>query len=379
MGNTSERHLHLVSFDIPYPANYGGAIDIFYKIRSLCEQGIKVHLHCSQYDRTPHDLLEALCETVAYYPRDLSWIHLFSNLPYIVKTRANTLLLKALQNDDYPILFEGIHSCAGLAEESLKGRHKIVRTHNIEHEYYSNLGRVENNPLKKLYFYREATKLERFEEVFRHSSGLAAISLKDSSYLAKKFPDLKVETVSAFHPFNKVDILPGDGNYALYHGSLEVGENNKAAIFLIKEVFSKLEIPFIIAGNNPSKELISLAAQFPDVTLNTNVSTDQIYEMVREAQVNILPTFQATGIKLKLLAALFTGRHCLVNTPMIEKTGLESLCQVCDSPEEMRNKMIALFTSSFTTEEIASRKALLESGFFSNVYNIEKLVGMIFE
>ena len=27
MNNTSDKHLHIVSFDVPYPANYGGVID----------------------------------------------------------------------------------------------------------------------------------------------------------------------------------------------------------------------------------------------------------------------------------------------------------------------------------------------------------------
>ena len=29
MNITSDIHLHIVSFDIPYPANYGGVIDVF--------------------------------------------------------------------------------------------------------------------------------------------------------------------------------------------------------------------------------------------------------------------------------------------------------------------------------------------------------------
>ena len=59
----SDRHLHIVSFDVPYPANYGGVIDVFYKIRELHRSGIRLHLHIIEYpvrDRAPE--LENYCE-----------------------------------------------------------------------------------------------------------------------------------------------------------------------------------------------------------------------------------------------------------------------------------------------------------------------------
>jgi len=379
MANISDRQLHLVSFDIPYPANYGGAIDIFYKLESLKKQGIKVHLHCYQYDRSPNVILDNLCESVHYYKRDLSLMHLFSPLPFIVKTRSNVSLLEVLSRDNYPILYEGLHSCATLSDASLSERRKIVRTHNVEHEYYKSLGDVEKNPFKRQYFYREAAKLEKYENVLTHAKGVAAISIKDKSHLLAKFPGVEIETVSAFHPFNKVNIMPGRGEFALYHGSLEVGENNKAALFLIREIFNKLDIPLKIAGNKPSRELIATASQYRNVELISDVSTDKIYELIRAAHVNVLPTFQATGIKLKLLAALFTGRHCLVNQPMVDKTGLESLCHVGNSPEEMQAQVLRLLGKDFTTEEIEQRTAVLESGFFSNAYNVEKLGALLFD
>ncbi len=44
-----DKHLHIISFDIPYPPNYGGVIDVYFKIRTLHELGIKIHLHCFEY------------------------------------------------------------------------------------------------------------------------------------------------------------------------------------------------------------------------------------------------------------------------------------------------------------------------------------------
>ena len=41
--------LHIISLDIPFPANYGGVIDIFYKLKSLSNLGVEIILHCFEY------------------------------------------------------------------------------------------------------------------------------------------------------------------------------------------------------------------------------------------------------------------------------------------------------------------------------------------
>lgn len=79
--------LHIVSFDIPYPADYGGVIDVFFKIKALYEAGVKIHLHCFEYHRPPAPELDQYCEKVSYYPRKISSRLLFHKLPYIVISR----------------------------------------------------------------------------------------------------------------------------------------------------------------------------------------------------------------------------------------------------------------------------------------------------
>ncbi|MHC1707968.1 MAG: glycosyltransferase [Bacteroidales bacterium] len=377
--NLPERQLHHVAFDIPVPVNYGGAIDIYYKIKALSAAGIKIHLHCFQYGRDPAEELEKYCTSVTYYPRKSSPFLLLHSLPYIVNTRASEFLLENLVQKPLPILFEGLHSCRYLDHPALTHRKKIVRTHNIEHDYYSNLGSVEKNFLKKSYFHHEAMKLAKFQDILSHAQGIAAISRKDQQHFLDLFPNSRIENISAFHPFENIEYTDGTGNFALYHGSLEVGENNQAAIFLITQVFNALDIPFVIAGNKPSRELTDLVNRSSNVTLKSNLTTGQIYELIKEAQVNILPTFQATGIKLKLLSALFTGRHCIVNQPMVENTGLESLCHICDTADQMKDTLTGLMNTPFSEEESNNREKVLRKGGFYNDTNAEALINMIFK
>ena len=44
-------HLHIVTFNVPWPADYGGVIDVYYRVKALSEMGVRVHLHCYTYGR----------------------------------------------------------------------------------------------------------------------------------------------------------------------------------------------------------------------------------------------------------------------------------------------------------------------------------------
>jgi hypothetical protein len=376
MPNSVDHSFHLVSFDIPVPVNYGGAIDVFHKIKMLSEKGAGIHLHCFQYGRGPAEILLEYCKTVDYYPRNINPWQLFTTLPYIVRSRTSERLLKELLKDDKPILFEGLHSCHLLSHPLLANRKKIVRTHNIEHDYYESLGKVEKNILRRWYFFAESARLKKFEAVLNNADGVAAISLNDSLYFSKKYKN--VVKVSAFHPFSEMNNMEGNGKYALYHGSLEVGENNEAALFLVRKVFGETSIPLIIAGNKPSKELQETVSKYANIELRTGLNTEDIYTLVQQAHINVLPTFQATGIKLKLLAALYTGRHCVVNYPMVKDTGLEELCYIENTAEQMREQIQKLMGVPFSMIDIEKRSKILLNNGFSNIYNADILFDMLF-
>ena len=113
----SDKHLHIVAFSIPYPANYGGVIDVYYKLKALHAAGIKIHLHCYQYDRPETTELDKYCESVNYYPRKTGLSAQISIKPYIVESRQSDSLLKNLLSYKYPILFEGLHSCFYLSRK----------------------------------------------------------------------------------------------------------------------------------------------------------------------------------------------------------------------------------------------------------------------
>jgi hypothetical protein len=130
-----DKHLHIVSLDVPYPPDYGGMTDIFFRIKALYAEGVKIHLHCFDYGRGEHSQLNKYCNEVIYYKRKTALKSLSFKLPYIVKSRDNKTLIKNLLKDDYPVLLEGIHCTYFLFTGKLKNKKVFVRLHNVEFEY----------------------------------------------------------------------------------------------------------------------------------------------------------------------------------------------------------------------------------------------------
>lgn len=367
-------NLHIVSFDIPYPPNYGGVIDVFYKIKALHQLGVKIHLHCFEYGRKETETLNQFCESVNYYKRNTAKSQLFNRLPYIIISRASEELISNLIKNEYPILFEGLHCCYFLNDARLQNRKKIVRTHNVEHDYYKSLARVEKDIFKRYYFYNEAEKLETFEPVLQNANCIAAISPNDTNYFQYRYKNSKY--LPAFHSNENINCKTGKGDYALYHGNLSIGENNEAALFLVNEVFNDIDFKLIITGNKPSKELRDAVAKNSNIALHADVSIAEINKLITEAHINILPTFQPTGIKLKLLTALYNGRHCLVNDVMVANTNLESLCHVALNAATFKKQLKKLFKKEFAQHELEKRKQILSEN-FSNLSSAKKLCEII--
>jgi hypothetical protein len=161
---------------VPYPPDYGGVMDVFYKIKTLHDYGVKIKLHCFEYGRKESGVLNQLCEDVFYYKREHSFRDFTSSTPYIVKTRKSSELLKNLSADDAPILFEGLHTCYYLDHEELKDRVKGVRMHNVEWDYYRQLGKNESGMFRRFYFFTESIKLKNFEKILSYADHLLPIS-----------------------------------------------------------------------------------------------------------------------------------------------------------------------------------------------------------
>ncbi len=372
-----ESHLHIVSFDVPYPPNYGGVIDVYYKIRELARHGVKVHLHCFEYARKEAPELEPVCFRVHYYPRLTGWRSNLSLLPYIVRSRRSDDLAENLLRDDYPIIFEGLHSCYYLGDKRFAGRLMVYRESNIEHHYYRHLAMASPGLKRKIFFFTESIRLQLFQRRLRHASLMLTVSRADLHYLQSRFPGHKILLLPSFHAEDTVDILPGRGSYALYHGKLSVPENEQAALYLIEKIWQDDMPELIVAGMSPPASILKAAERKKNIRISADPNEAEMTTLIRNAHLHIMVTFQPTGLKLKLLRALFNGRFCLVNSRMLAGTALHDICETADEPGAMKELIHKIFRREFTPEMIQHRSRILESMGYHNEKNCKMLLEVL--
>ncbi len=369
----NEKYLHIITHDVPYPADFGGVVDIFYKVKWLHKVGVKIHLHCFVKDRPAQIALEEYCETVTYYKRK-GFTSLSFTLPYIVSSRKSKLLLQNLQKDNYPILIEGIH-CSYLSfKDIFSNRKMILRLHNVEFSYYEQLAKNESSFFKKIYYSYEAKCLKKYEQIIANKLPILSVSTDDTKKYQTFFNAENIQFMSVFLPYDTVISHTGIGSYCLYHANLSVNENEKAALWLVQTIFSKIKIPIIIAGRKPSATLKSICAKYTNVSIVDSPTEQNMQLLIANAQINILPSFNNTGVKLKLLNALYNGRHCLANLAGVEGSGLNDYANIAETPDDFLQKTKQLFVAPFSEKEMQHRSTALKK-----IYNNEANASLILE
>ncbi|HEY2350428.1 MAG TPA: glycosyltransferase [Puia sp.] len=368
------RKLHIVCHDVPYPPDYGGVFDLYYKIRTLHEQGVQIILHCFTSGRDEQPILKTFCEQVYYYPRRTGHKGFSHQLPYIVCSRSNPELLERLLQDEYPILLEGVH-CSYLTQDSRFAPRKILlRLHNVESVYYKQLARSSSSWLKKLYYLRESAVLRKYERRIASGWPLLAVTQSDADLASITYQSKNISVIPVFLPFQHIESPQGTGCYCLYHGNLSVDENEKAVIWLLEKVFSNLSVPFLVAGKNPGPKLRRTVAKYKNCCLVSDPSDQELRDIISKAQLHVIPSFNCTGVKLKLLNALFNGRHCIVNENAVEGTGLKDVCHLAEGAAGFRMQIEKLYERPFTFLDLQFRRDKL-----LHQYNNLKTAGLLIE
>lgn len=350
--------IHVVSFQVPYPADYGGAIDVFYKLKALFEEGFDVVLHTFMYGgRHEEDVLNGICSKVYYYPRETGWRKQFSLLPYIVATRSCPQLLINLCKDDAPILFEGLHTCFYLDHPLLANRKKIVRMHNVEHEYYRCLASHAGWNWKSVYYLVESWKLKRFEKKkLCHADLICAITKGEKTKLEQMVKGVEHVHLPVFFDTTFPTPMP-TSRFVLYHGNLAVEENRQAVDFILRHIAPRLPgVLFVIAGRNP---------RFNNVPRNVQVIADPTDEhldlLLRTARIHLMLAFQPTGIKLKLINAIVRGNgHILANHDMLYGHSLGRFCIRVDKTQDIIDNISNLINNELEDDCMEKRKLYIQ-------------------
>jgi hypothetical protein len=102
-----------------------------------------------------------------------------------------------------------------------------------------------------------------------------------------------------------------------------------------------------------------LAAATDTITILPNPTDSEMYTLIQQAHVLVLPSFQNTGMKLKLLYSLFAGRFILLNKSDVDSGIKKGLVMAADTAE-YKEKVLMLMNQEFSEEALNERKVQMQ-------------------
>ncbi|MBF6608495.1 MAG: hypothetical protein ITG00_07125 [Flavobacterium sp.] len=367
------RVLHIVSFDNPYPPVYGGVVEVFHKLKALHELGVSIYLHCFA-DEIPSQFpeLQRICTEVYFYQIHRRPTGFLSMLPYSVRSRNSLELLANLDKVKAPILFEGIKSAYLVHKKLLPHHPKFLRMHNIEHHYFKGIASSELNIFKKWAYSSEAIKLQRFEKIISQFDVVFALSEFENDYANRMYGNS--EYIPVFHGNGKVLPLEGFGKYAFYHGDLRMSDNLRAVRTLIRIFKDIPDMNLVIASGSGSEVVARYIGKSANIKFEKIKSHDQLRQLLVDAHINLVLSYQKSGTKLKLMAALFNSRHCIINENITDDEKVMALCETVTSDDEIKQKIRKLQRMPFIDFE--HRRDVLEDH-LSDLKNARQIIDRI--
>jgi hypothetical protein len=293
-------------------------------------------------------------------------------LPFSVVSRNSADLLKNLQINDAPILFEGLKTVYWIHKNHLTDRNKILRLHNIEHHYFQGISASETNFFRKIIFTAEAAKFASFEKVISKFNKVLTLSNFENRHVQSEFNNAAY--IPVFHGNEKVEQLDGIGKYALYHGDLRMSDNLRVVFSLIA-IFREIpQVKLVIAGNAKGDVVRQKIGNATNISFVQIDNFTHLTSLLREAHVNLIFSYQKSGTKLKLMTALFNSRFCVINDNIMDDEQVSGLCEHASSDAEIKAKVLELQNKAYNGFE--QRRNVLET-YMNDHHNAQLLIDQI--
>ena len=363
-----ENHLHIVMAENPFPADAPNLADAYFMIKAIKNTGIIVHLHCFDESYSKRSIPADFFDSTDFYEREKTKISFSPDLPYHVSTRSDHRLVERLNEDQYPILFFGLNTTYSIFSKSFQKDRKIaIRLSRDESAYYQDLAEIVPWRGKKIHFQIEAWRFGNYIKKLTANKITFFATPIISSVIQKTKKDSLLHTLPAFTGFPALFHYPEKGSFCLFHGRLSNKETAYAAFWLLEHVFNTLEIPFVIAGSDPSSELERAAHVRPHTCLVSNPSDKEMMELIKKAQLVLNPSFIRIEENEYLNQSLSLGRHVLINRKSTKDKKAREICHLARTPEEFTQKAKHLFETDFSEEEKFSRQSFLNEKFKDDV------------
>lgn len=322
-----KKEILVVSGFIPFPPIFGGAIDVWERIKGLYNLGYEIDLVVTDKNNPTEEQKVQLKKFIRHFyfvKRENKVQQLFHKLPLQFLSRKGLKYLK-INQQYHCIILESEFCWAITLNDTIKYKNVIIRVHNIESLYFKMLGKSATNLKEKIYYKLETVKIKKFSHtVFQKADRLWFIS-KDDLIVS----NLPQKSIFMPFPINDAFVEPTikKGANVVFMGSLFMQNNLYGLDWYIKNVHPLLvneisDYHFYIIGSLKEEnfELEKKYKQLKKVTVVINAPCLRAY--YEKATVFINPMFHGSGVKVKSVNALVNGVSLVSTSIGVEGIGL---------------------------------------------------------
>src|SRR5690606_4677736 len=365
----------VVSGFLPYPPIFGGAIDVWERIKGLHALGHEIDLAVTDKMNPTQEQLDEMILYVRHFffvRRENKVQQLFNKLPLQLLSRKGVSTIDIYQTFDLLIL-ESEFCWHITLNKSITYKNIVVRVHNIEGHYFKALGKSSKSLREKVYYKMETSKIKRLSAlVFDKADKLWFISKDDLLSVNRS-------DKSVFMPFpiNGSFTLPFEksGNNVVFMGSLFMQNNTFGLDWYLKNIHPLLmnevaDYHFYIIGSlkEANKEIEAKYQNLPQVTFVVNAPC--LKEYYTKSKVFINPMFHGSGVKVKSVNALVNGLSLVSTTVGAEGIGLTTgMYYHADEVLSFKNQML----SALSNQQQAMQKTLKAQNYLKRNNYLEVL------
>ena len=389
----------------PYPALEGGPIAMNMIIEGLIKAGHRVKVlavNSNKYkvdiSSIPEDYRKKTGIELVYINLSIrpfaAFLNLFSSRSYHVERFIScdfeNTLIRILHSEKFDIVqLEMMYMSpyVGIVRKYSNAR-IVLRTHNIEHLIWRRVAESSKNPLKRYYLQHLARKLKNYEcSVVRQFDGIAAITEQDSVFFCSEQclqpEDGRRIPVIAI-PFGidpaQFPVTTEEPEFpSLFSiGAMDWIPNLEGICWFLEKVWPEVHrkyphLNYYIAGRHMPEWLMK--KRFPNVDIMGEIKNAGAF--MRSKAILIVPLFSGSGIRVKIIEGMATGRTIISTSVGAEgiRYSREQNIFIADTPEEFIRCISKCVENKVLCETIGrnARNLILEE--YNRDLIISKLTG----
>lgn len=368
-------NIAVLSPEAVVPANTGGRIVVYNKIKYLHELGHRIYLFCitdsdveSSIQTNEICLIVEECHNYNRNSYKLNNVLHALSLPYATASRTNSELIKDLQalisREQIDLIdVEFPQMAQNVIKSSVSKKIKCVLSeHNIEYRSMHSIALTMQNPIQKAVYLLDSRRLRSYEEKLIRSNrfdGYTFVSSDDMKFFQREHRNLqeKCHLVPIGAEDHRMDVSDNPRNIVIV-GKMSYKPNVEGVLWFYNNAwpFIRKKCPktnVYIVGKDPDQSLLDIN----DDRVKVTGTVDSVEPYYKDSCVAVIPIFAGGGVKTKLIEAS-SHRMPIVCTPQ-STTGTEfahlKQCFISKDPEEFSDYIIEAINRSERSNEIAKQ------------------------